>query len=105
MDKQVGGRDSLGYTKQDQKNYTRSTRQKKMVYGKEGCVLKYYSDQRLKYPSFFYSIQLDNKEKMMDFFISDQNNSSINILLLHMIINYGQLGMLLILIQLIRLIK
>ena len=29
MGKQISGRDSLGYMKQDQKNYTRVTRQKK----------------------------------------------------------------------------
>ena len=33
MAKHVGGRESLGYTKIDQKNYLLSKRQRKMVYG------------------------------------------------------------------------
>ena len=52
MGKQISGRDSLGYMKKDQKNYTRVTRQKKKAYGEAGCVLKYFSNQRLKSPFF-----------------------------------------------------
>ncbi|KAM1434697.1 hypothetical protein ACFX13_043471 [Malus domestica] len=38
--KHVGGRESLGYTKVDQKNYLLSKRQRKMVYGEAGSLLR-----------------------------------------------------------------
>ena len=53
MGRQVGGRECLGYTKQDQKNYLRSKRQRKLAYGETGCVLKYFSEETLKNASFF----------------------------------------------------
>ena len=53
MGKQVGGRESLRYTKLDQKNYLRTNRQKELMYGEAGYVLKYFSDETLKNPSFF----------------------------------------------------
>lgn len=51
-----------------------------MAYGEVGCVLKYFSDQRLKNPSFVSSVQLDNKEKTTNMFWTDAR----------MIIDYGQ---------------
>lgn len=32
------------------------------MYGEAGYLLKYFSDETLKNPSFFYSMQLDNEE-------------------------------------------
>ncbi|XP_048424653.1 protein FAR-RED IMPAIRED RESPONSE 1-like [Pyrus x bretschneideri] len=42
MAKHVGGRESLGYTKVDQKNYLLPKRQRKMVYGEAGSLLRYF---------------------------------------------------------------
>ncbi|KAK3228308.1 hypothetical protein Dsin_008170 [Dipteronia sinensis] len=53
LGRQADGRDSLGYTKRDQKNYLRSKRQNKLAYGEACCVLKYFYDQTLKTPSFY----------------------------------------------------
>lgn len=41
---QVGGRESLGCTKLDEKNYLRLKRQNNMAYGEARCLLKYFSD-------------------------------------------------------------
>ena len=62
MGRQVGGREPLVYTKLDQKNYLRTKRQKDLAYGEVKHLLKYFSDETLKNPSFFYSIQLDNEK-------------------------------------------
>ena len=48
MGRQVGGRESLGYTKLDQKNYLITKRQKDLAYGEVGYLLKYFSDETLK---------------------------------------------------------
>ncbi|KAI9195804.1 hypothetical protein LWI28_018281 [Acer negundo] len=82
LGRQVGGREFLGYTKQDQKNYIRSKRQMKLAFGEAGCVLKYFSYQSLKNPSFFQSVQLDNEEQITNMFWADAR----------IIIDYGQFG-------------
>ena len=79
LGRQVGGRESFGYTKQDQKNYLRSKRQNKLAYGEAGCVLKYFSEQILKNSSFFYTVQLDSEEQITNMFWADAR----------MIIDYG----------------
>ena len=80
--RQVGGRESLGFTKLDQKNYPRIRRQKDLAYREAGYLLKYFSDETLKNPSFFYSMQLNNAEQITNIFWADAK----------MIIDYGQFG-------------
>ena len=48
MGRQVGGRESLGYTKLNQKNYLITKRHKDLAYEEVGYLLKYFSDQTLK---------------------------------------------------------
>ncbi|KAK2641791.1 hypothetical protein Ddye_023554 [Dipteronia dyeriana] len=79
---QVGGRESHGYTKLDQKNYLRSKRQNKLANGEAGCLLKYFSDKTLKNPSFFYVVQLDSEEQITNIFWIDTR----------MIMDYGHFG-------------
>ena len=59
MARQVGGRDALGYTKQDQKNYHYSKRKKEQKCGEAGSLFKYFQKQRKENPSFYYAVQLD----------------------------------------------
>ena len=59
MARQVGGRDALSYTKQDQKNYNYSKWQKEQKCGKVGSLFKYFQKQRKENPSFYYAVQLD----------------------------------------------
>ncbi|XP_015934769.3 protein FAR1-RELATED SEQUENCE 5-like [Arachis duranensis] len=68
---QAGGKDVLGYTKQDQKNYLRSKRKRDLAYGEAGSLLKYFHRQLLDNPSFQYAIQLDNEEKITNIFWAD----------------------------------
>ncbi|XP_062014137.1 protein FAR1-RELATED SEQUENCE 5-like [Rosa rugosa] len=82
MGKQAGGRDVVGYTKQDVKNYLRSKRQRSLEYGEAGYIMKYFSDQTMENPSFYHAMQLDSEEQITNLFWEDAK----------MIIDYGQFG-------------
>ncbi|CAL5370909.1 unnamed protein product [Camellia sinensis] len=82
MGNEVGGRESLGFTKLDQKNYLRTKRQNSLAYGEAGSILQYFRDKSLENPSFFYSVQLDNEEQITNIFWADAQ----------MIMDYGQFG-------------
>ncbi|XP_024190066.1 protein FAR1-RELATED SEQUENCE 5-like [Rosa chinensis] len=82
MGREVGGRKALGFTKQDQKNYLQSQRQKKLAYGEAGCLLKYFQNQALENPSFFYAVKLDSDEQITNIFWADAK----------MILDYGLFG-------------
>lgn len=82
MGKEAGGRESLGYTKLDNKNYLRSKRQKSLAYGEARSVLKYFVDKTLENPLFFSSIQLDNEEMITNILRAD----------VKIIIDYGHFG-------------
>ncbi|KAL7188882.1 hypothetical protein ACSBR1_038693 [Camellia fascicularis] len=64
MGREVGGRQSLGFLKLDQKNYLRTKRQKSLAYGEVGNVLQYFQQRSVENPSFFYAFQLDNEEQI-----------------------------------------
>ncbi|XP_028106056.1 protein FAR1-RELATED SEQUENCE 5-like [Camellia sinensis] len=82
MGNEVGGRESLGFTKLDQKNYLRTKRQNSLAYGEAGSILQYFRDKSLENSSFFYSVQLDNEEQITNIFWADAQ----------MIMDYGQFG-------------
>ncbi|XP_068305150.1 protein FAR1-RELATED SEQUENCE 5-like [Pyrus communis] len=82
INKQAGGRESLGYFKQDQKNYLRTVRQKRMAYEEVGVLLQYFSKQILENPSFFYELHLDKEEQITNIFWADAK----------MIIDYSHFG-------------
>ena len=65
---QAGGKDVLGFTKQDQKNYLRSRRKRDLGYGEAGSLLRYFQRQLHDNPSFQYAIQLDSEEKITNIF-------------------------------------
>jgi zinc finger SWIM domain-containing protein 3 len=52
MSREAGGRANLGYTKLDQKNYLQTRRQKNLIYGEAGCLLRYFQEQSVKNSSF-----------------------------------------------------
>ncbi|KAK9684739.1 hypothetical protein RND81_10G228600 [Saponaria officinalis] len=68
---QVGGSSNLNYTHRDHKNYLRSKRQKDLMYGEAGSLLKYFHLQTVENPSFQYSIQLDSEEQITNIFWAD----------------------------------
>ncbi|CAM8901653.1 unnamed protein product [Rhodiola kirilowii] len=82
MGQQAGGRESLGFTKVDQKNYLRTVRQKKLKFGEAGYLIEYFSKQMLENPSFFYEMQLDSEEQITNVFWADAK----------MIMDYGIFG-------------
>lgn len=82
MGRQAGGRESLGYIKQDIKNYLRCRRQKQLAFGEAGSLLSYFQKQQLENPSFFHAVQLDSEEQITNVFWADAK----------MILDYGQFG-------------
>ncbi|XP_028112682.1 protein FAR1-RELATED SEQUENCE 5-like [Camellia sinensis] len=71
MGKEAGGRQCLGFTKLDQKNYLRTKRKQSLAYGEVGNVLQYFKEKSLQDPSFFYAFQLDNEEQITNMFWAD----------------------------------
>ncbi|XP_028077049.1 protein FAR1-RELATED SEQUENCE 5-like [Camellia sinensis] len=82
MGREAGGRQCLGFTKLDQKNYLRTKRQQSLAYGEVGNVLQYFKEKSLQNPSFFYAFQLDNEEQITNMFWDDSQ----------MIMDYAQFG-------------
>ncbi|KAH1232532.1 Protein FAR1-RELATED SEQUENCE 5 [Glycine max] len=71
MSKYVGGRENLGYTRQDAKNYLNSKRRRDMAYGEAGCLLQYFQQQLIDNPSFFHAYQIDSEEQITNIFWAD----------------------------------
>ncbi|XP_028102733.1 protein FAR1-RELATED SEQUENCE 5-like [Camellia sinensis] len=82
MGREAGGRQCLGFTKLDQKNYLRTKRQQSLAYGEVGNVLQYFKEKSMQNPSFFYAFQLDNEEQITNMFWADAQ----------MIMDYAQFG-------------
>ncbi|XP_023156640.2 protein FAR1-RELATED SEQUENCE 5-like [Zea mays] len=69
--RQVGGPLNLSYTIRDHKNYLRGKRQREMVYGQAGSMLKYFQDKMAENPAFQYATQMDAEEKIANIFWAD----------------------------------
>jgi zinc finger SWIM domain-containing protein 3 len=78
----VGGASNLGYTHRDYKNYLRTKRQREMMYGEAGSLLKYFQDKSLENPSFQYATQMDCQEQITNIFWADAK----------MIVDYAHFG-------------
>jgi zinc finger SWIM domain-containing protein 3 len=78
----VGGSANLGYTHRDHKNYLRTKRQREMLYGEAGSLLKYFQDKVVENPSFQYAIQMDCEEQISNIFWADAK----------MIVDYAHFG-------------
>ncbi|XP_051120542.1 protein FAR1-RELATED SEQUENCE 5-like isoform X2 [Andrographis paniculata] len=68
---EVGGQDSLGFIKQDCKNYLCSKRTKYMEIGDVGGILEYLQEMQCKDPKFSYFIQVDEDDKITNIFWVD----------------------------------
>lgn len=79
---QVGGSVNLGYTHRDLKNHLRTKRQRELMYGEAGSMLKYFQDKVAENTSFHYALQLDCEEQITNIFWADAK----------MIIDYAQFG-------------
>ncbi|KAF7811845.1 protein FAR1-RELATED SEQUENCE 5-like [Senna tora] len=78
----VGGRDNLGYTYLYQNNYLQTRRQKSLMYGEAGCLLRYFQEELLVNPSFYHAYQMDNEEQITNIFWADAR----------MLLDYGYFG-------------
>ncbi|KAK9992329.1 hypothetical protein SO802_027314 [Lithocarpus litseifolius] len=79
MSRQVGGRENLGFTKQDHKNCLRTKRKRDL---QQGGLLNYFLSQVSENPSFFFRIQLDVEDQITNLFRADSK----------MIFDYGIYG-------------
>ncbi|XBJ23335.1 hypothetical protein VPH35_001521 [Triticum aestivum] len=80
--RRVGGPSVLGYIRRDHKNHLRTKRQRELMYGEAGSMLKYFQDKVAQNPSFQYAIQLDNEEQITNIFWADAK----------MLIDYAHFG-------------
>ncbi|KAL6609544.1 hypothetical protein ACP70R_039513 [Stipagrostis hirtigluma subsp. patula] len=80
--RRVGGSHNVGYTRRDHKNYLRTRRQRELMYGEAGSMLKYFQDRTAENPSFQYALQLDCEEQITNVFWADAK----------MIIDYAHFG-------------
>ncbi|XP_027169197.1 protein FAR-RED IMPAIRED RESPONSE 1-like [Coffea eugenioides] len=71
MSKQVGGRENLGFIRDDLKNYLRSKRSIPMMQGDTGGVLEYLQRMQLEDPNFYYAIQVDEDDLITNIFWAD----------------------------------
>ncbi|XP_062173634.1 protein FAR1-RELATED SEQUENCE 5-like [Alnus glutinosa] len=82
MGRHASGKDVLGYTKQDHKNYLHSKRQRELKYGESGCLLRYFEKKKRENVSLYYALQLDAPEQITNIFWVD----------LQMIVDYKLFG-------------
>ncbi|GLT64235.1 hypothetical protein SLA2020_367410 [Shorea laevis] len=82
LNMQAGGRENLDFLDVDYRNYVQSKR--RMVLKKEDsrAVIEYFHKMQLKYPSYFYSIQLDDDDLIMNIFWADARS----------MVDYGHFG-------------
>ncbi|XP_058106834.1 protein FAR1-RELATED SEQUENCE 5-like [Magnolia sinica] len=69
--RQAGGRENMGFTPIDYKNYLQRKRMKAMEKGDAGAVLEYFQQKQIDDPSFFYAIKVDKVDQMRNMFWAD----------------------------------
>jgi zinc finger SWIM domain-containing protein 3 len=77
MSRQVGGRENLGYTRLDQKNYLRIKRLRNMAYGEVGSLLQHFQQKSIENPSFYHGVQLDVDEQITYFLGRCKNDNGL----------------------------
>ncbi|KAI8555696.1 hypothetical protein RHMOL_Rhmol05G0194300 [Rhododendron molle] len=68
---QAGGKECLGFTREDQKNYLRTRRQRSLKFGESGALLGYFRNQVAQNPYFYYAVQLDKEDMITNIFWAD----------------------------------
>ncbi|KAJ8766697.1 hypothetical protein K2173_004521 [Erythroxylum novogranatense] len=71
MVREAGGRDNVGFIRDDYKNYLRSKRTREMTKGDTHEVLQYLYKMKVEDPNFFYAIQVDEDDLITNIFWSD----------------------------------
>jgi zinc finger SWIM domain-containing protein 3 len=70
VSKQAGGKEIIGYTRQDLKNYLRTKRMHTLRFGEVGALLMHFKQQS-ENPSFFYEFQMDAEDQITNIFWAD----------------------------------
>ncbi|CAL1411663.1 unnamed protein product [Linum trigynum] len=60
----AGGRENVGFTQMDHKNYIRTKRQKIMKFGEATMIYHHFKSEASMDPAFFYEIQVDINEEI-----------------------------------------
>jgi zinc finger SWIM domain-containing protein 3 len=81
ISKQAGGIETVGFTKEDLKNYLNTKRKQSLKYGEVGALMMYFK-QESENLSFFYDFQMDVEEQITNKFWADTQ----------MINDYGYFG-------------
>ncbi|XP_062119244.1 protein FAR1-RELATED SEQUENCE 7-like [Humulus lupulus] len=71
MVRRAGGRENLGFTLDDCRNYIRTKRTIQMRTGYTGGVLEYLQRMKSEDPNFFYALQADNDDLITNIFWAD----------------------------------
>jgi zinc finger SWIM domain-containing protein 3 len=71
--RQVGFLRNISLLLADYKNYLHSKRMKTMQPGDGGAILKYLQTMQMDNPSFFYTVHIDEDDKLTNFFWQIQN--------------------------------
>ncbi|KAK9993571.1 hypothetical protein SO802_023274 [Lithocarpus litseifolius] len=79
---QVGGYENLGFLNVDYKNHVNSKRREALKKGDGRAVMDYFRKMQLEDPSYFYSIQLDDDNQILNIFWADSRS----------IVDYGHFG-------------
>jgi zinc finger SWIM domain-containing protein 3 len=79
---QAGGRENLGFLDVDYKNYVHSNRMRALKKGDGHAVMEYFRNMQLEDPSYFYSIQLDDNDLIMNILWADGRS----------VVDYGHFG-------------
>ncbi|KAL7258174.1 hypothetical protein ACSBR1_004317 [Camellia fascicularis] len=65
------GKEFVGFTREDQKTYLRAKRQRNLQYGEAGSLLRYFQQQAIENPYFYFAFQLDVDEMITNIFWAD----------------------------------
>ncbi|CAL1395447.1 unnamed protein product [Linum trigynum] len=67
----AGGRENVGFTQMDHKNYIGTKRQKTMKFGEATMIYHHFKSEASMDPAFFYEIQVDINEEIASIFWAD----------------------------------
>ena len=79
---QVGGYENLGFLNVDYKNHVNSKRRDALKRGDGRAMMDHFRKMQLEDPSYFYSIQLDDDNQILNIFWADSRS----------IVDYGHFG-------------
>jgi hypothetical protein len=71
LSREVGGVNNVGFTERDFHNYLRTIRKEMIEAGDKQSVINHFKNKQIEDPMFFYSVQVDQDNRMTNFFWRD----------------------------------